>query len=124
MFRLAKLSVIPVVFLVGACENSGANYTPVIDGPVSANYNSDLAQCQSLAASQGTVNSETGAAALTGAALAGGTAALIDNTGSNARDAALVGAVAGGISSAAQNVSQKEVIVRNCMRSRGYNVVG
>ena len=52
------------------------------------------------------------------------TAALIDNTGSNARDAALVGAAVGVTAGALEQQRNKELIVRNCMRQRGYNVVG
>ena len=57
-----------------------------------------------------------------GAAAAG--TALVSNTGSNVRDAAIVGAVAGLAGSALQEQTAKENIVKNCMRQRGYNVVG
>lgn len=124
MRRLKNLSAIPLIFLVAACATSGANYRPVIDGPVGPNYANDLAACQSLASQQGAFDSNTGAAALTGAALAGGTTAIFNNRGTNARDAALVGAAAGVAGGALQQQQNKEVIVRNCMRSRGYNVVG
>jgi len=40
------------------------------------------------------------------------------------RDAAVVGAVAGLAGSALQNSQRQEAIVNNCMRGRGYNVIG
>ncbi|WP_116130954.1 glycine zipper family protein [Tropicimonas sp. IMCC34043] len=123
MLRLKVFSVIPMIALVAACSNMGANYTPIIDGPVGPNYANDLAQCQALARQQGTLDANTAGMALGGAAVGGATAAIVNNKGSNARDAAMVGALVGGAASAASNVNSKEVIVRNCMRGRGYNVV-
>ena len=123
--RLRKtLSVLPLVAILAACANSGANYQPVIDGPVGPNYANDLAQCQNLASQQGAFDSSTAGQAVAGAAVAGGTAALIDNTGSNARDAALVGAAVGVTAGALDQQRNKESIIRNCMIQRGYNVVG
>lgn len=124
MLTLKKFTAIPLVLVIAACSNSGTSYTPVIDGPVGPNYATDLAQCQALARQQGTVDGNTAGAALGGAALAGGSAALINNKGSNARDAALIGAVVGGGASALGNMQNQEIIIRNCMRGRGYNVVG
>lgn len=124
MLRLKSLGIVSLICFVAACENSGANYQPVIDGPVGPNYDIDLAQCQSLAARQGAFDSTTGASAGTGALAAGGTTAVLNNKGTNVRDAAIVGAVAGIAAGAVQQQQNKAAIVRNCMRSRGYNVVG
>lgn len=123
--RLAKtISAIPLVAVLAACATSGANYQPVIDGPVSANYSQDLAACQTLASQQGALSSTTGEKALAGAAVAGGTMAVFNNRGTNARDAALVGAATGLVAGAVDQQQNKEAIIRNCMRGRGYNVVG
>ena len=121
---MKALRLIVVLPVLAACDNSGANYTPVIDGQIGPNYSADLAQCQALARSQPTVGTNTAGSAAAGAAVAAGTTAIIDNTGSNVRDAAIIGAVVGGTANAIQNNQNQEVIVRNCMRSRGYNVVG
>ncbi|WP_027263050.1 hypothetical protein [Sedimentitalea nanhaiensis] len=118
------LSILPLVSLIAACENSGAKYTPVIDGPVSANYNNDLAQCQSLAASQGTIDSSTAGAAAAGAGLGAASSVIWNDNSDNLGRAAAVGAVAGLTSNAIQKSQNKESIVKNCMRNRGYNVVG
>ncbi len=120
-----KLSLIlPAVLAVGACGSVGANYQPVIDGPVSPNYSADLAQCQELARSQGVVNERTAGAAAIGAVGAAGTKAIIDDSTSDLGRTAVAGALVGAGASALQNTQNQEVIVRNCMRNRGYNVVG
>lgn len=124
MLSRKPVSVLALVGLVGACASSGANYRPVIDGPIGPNYSNDLAYCQALASQQGAFDSNTGAAAATGAAVAGGTTAVLNNKGTRVRDAALVGAAAGVAAGALQQQQNKEAIVRNCMRARGYNVVG
>ncbi len=124
MPHFTKFSAVSIVFLTAACENSGANYTPVIDGPVSANYNSDLAQCQALAASGGTVDGRTAGAAATGAAVAGASSVIWNDNSNKLGEAAAVGAVAGVASDLIQKNAAREVVVRNCMRGRGYNVVG
>ncbi|MBY6082624.1 MULTISPECIES: glycine zipper family protein [Ruegeria] len=120
-----KLSMIlPAILVAGACTNTGANYQPIVDGPVSPNYNADLAQCQAVARQQGTIDSNTAGAAAIGAAGAAGTKAIIDDSASDLGRAAVAGALVGAGASALQNTQKQEVIVRNCMRGRGYNVVG
>lgn len=124
MTRFTTLVVLPLVCLTAACENTGANYTPVIDGPVSANYNSDLAACQSLAASQPAVDGSTAGAAATGAGLGAASSVILNDNSDKLGRAAAVGAVAGLTSDAIRKSQNKESIVKNCMRNRGYNVVG
>nr|WP_170677948.1 glycine zipper family protein [uncultured Ruegeria sp.] len=124
MFNRKSLLVVPALVLVGACANSGANYQPVIDGPVGPNYNSDLAQCQQLAASQASVDGSTAGNAAIGAAGAAATTAIIQDSSSNLGRAAAAGAVIGAGADVIAKNQNKEVIVRNCMRGRGYNVVG
>jgi len=110
--------------MVSACTNVGANYVPIIDGPVGPNYQSDLANCQALARTQPTVDGSTAGAAAIGAAGAAGVTAIIDNSASDLGRAAAAGALVGAGANAINNTQNQEVIVRNCMRGRGYNVVG
>ncbi len=124
MLRTKLTASIALVCLAAACANSGANYVPVIDGPVGPNYSSDLAACQTIASQQGTFDRNTAANAATGAAVVGGTTAVLNNRGTNVRDAALVGAATGVAAGALQQQNNKAALVRNCMRSRGYNVIG
>lgn len=122
--RVSKYMVIPTILLIAACQNSGANYTPVIDGPVNPNYNADLAQCRQLAASQPVLNSNTATTSAATAGVAAAGTAVVANKNHNVRNAAVVGALAGLGASALQNNQNRESIVANCMRGRGYRVVG
>ena len=124
MSYLAKFAVVPIVGLLAACDNSGANYTPIIDGPVSANYNVDLSQCQALAASGAAIDERTAAAVATGAVVGGASSVIWNDNSSNLGEAAAVGAVVGLASGLVQKSAAREAVVKNCMRGRGYNVVG
>ncbi|WP_233421961.1 glycine zipper family protein [Ruegeria profundi] len=116
--------ILPACLAIAACTNVGANYVPIIDGPVGPNYQSDLANCQALARTQGTVDGRTAGAAAVGAAGAAATTAIIQDSSDNLGRAAAAGALVGAGASAINNTQNQEVIVRNCMRGRGYNVVG
>ncbi|NRA99361.1 MAG: glycine zipper family protein [Rhodobacteraceae bacterium] len=118
------LIALPTAAFLVACANSGSSYVPIIDGPVGPNFNVDLAQCQQISTQQGVVDESTASTAATSAVAAGAAAAIIDNSGNNALDAAIAGAVIGGAASTINNRQQQEAIIRNCMRGRGYNVVG
>lgn len=120
----AKISAVTLVCFVSACANSGSNYTPVIDGAVGPNYNADLQQCQGLAASQATMDASTGRSVATGAGVAAATSVLINDNSNMLGEAAAVGALAGLTSNAVQKNASRETIIKNCMRGRGYNVVG
>jgi hypothetical protein len=124
MRLLKPVSALVLVAFTAACATSGANVVPVVDGPVKASFQSDLAPCQRLAAQQGPLASNTGTQVATGAVLAGGATAVVNNRGNNVRDAAAIGAAAGLASGLIQGQQQQEAIVRNCMRGRGHNVVG
>ena len=126
MTRFASFSILPVIALVAACANSGAYYVPVIDGPPGPNQANDLAACQNLARTQPTLDANTAGAAATGAGVAAASSAIFNGTGSgnNIGEAAAVGAIVGATGSAINNRQNQEVIVRNCMRGRGYNVIG
>lgn len=123
--RIAKpLAAFAIVGLTAACATSGANYVPVVDGPVSASFQGDLAACQQLAAQQGALSSTAGEQAAAGAVVAGGTTAVFANEGTNVAEAAAIGAATGLIASGVQQQQNKEQIIRSCMRGRGHNVVG
>ena len=116
--------ILPVLMLAGACANTGANYQPVIDGPVGPNYSNDLAQCQKMAAYQAAVDGSTAGNEAIGAAGAAATTAIIqDRSDKMGREAAAGDLLGAGADVYAKN-QNREVIVRNCMRGRGYNVVG
>ncbi len=116
--------VLPALLVAGACTNTGANYQPVIDGPVGPNYNFDLQQCQQLAASQATVDGTTAGNAAIGAAGAAAVTGIVQDSSDDLGRAAIAGALVGASADVINKNQNKEVIVRNCMRGRGYNVVG
>lgn len=124
--RNFKYSALPLVVLVTACANSGANYVPIIDGPLGADYPNDLAQCQALAASPPAVDGSTAGAVATGAGVAAASSAIYNGTGSgsNVGEAAAVGALVGLTGNAINKNQHREAIVRNCMSGRGYKVIG
>lgn len=121
---LLPLAALATAAVVAGCATTGSNYVPVVDGPVRASFNADLAACQNLAAQQGAVGGQAGEQAVAGAAVAAGGTALVNNRGTNVRDAAIIGAAAGLTGGALDQQRRKEAIIRNCMRSRGHNVVG
>lgn len=124
MITVKNISALLLVGAIAACSNSGANYQPVIDGPVGPNYGADLAACQGIAASQPVADSSTAGAAAAGAGVAAASSVIFNDNSDNLGEAAAVGALLGVTGNAIEKNQQKEVIIRNCMRGRGYNVVG
>ena len=107
--------------LVAGCGESGANYTPILDGPPTAGFQSDLTACQSLARGQRQFDEDTAAAAVLGA---GAGAVLGELDSGDALGGAIAGALAGGVSSAVDAGERREEIVKACMSGRGHRVVG
>lgn len=108
--------------LLAACGDSGANYTPILDGAPTAAFQSDLSACQSLARNQRQFDQETAAAAALGA----GVGALLGaaDEDADATGGAIAGALAGGAAGAVEANDRRESIVRECLRGRGHRVVG
>ncbi|PXW72798.1 hypothetical protein C7964_101915 [Loktanella sp. PT4BL] len=107
--------------LVAACADSGANYTPILDGTPTPAYQADLEACQALARNQKQFDQETMAATVLGA---GAGAALGEADSGDAMGGAIAGALAGGIASAVDVSERRESIVVECLRGRGHRVVG
>ena len=103
--------------LISGCA---ANPDPIIDmqGVDPVRYERDLAECKTY---KDQIRTETGAAkgAAGGAAVGGAIGAI---TGDAAKGAG-VGAVAGGAKSVQLNEREKQQVVKNCMRGRGYRVL-
>ena len=116
------LFVLPVVASVAACADSGANYTPILDGPQTAAFRSDLASCQALARNQRQFDQETIGATVLGAG-AGAALGDLDDEG-DALGGAIAGALAGDVAGAANASERREAIVVECLRGRGHAVVG
>ena len=108
--------------LLGACAGMGADVDPILDGAPSAQFQSDLAACRSLARNQSQLDHETMAAAVIGAGI-GGLLGEADENG-DALGGAVVGALAGAAAGASEASDTREEIVLNCLRGRGHRVVG
>lgn len=107
--------------VLAACADSGANYTPILDGAPNAAYQSDLDACRTLARSQRQFDQETLAATVMGAG-AGALLGEFDN--GDAAGGAIAGALTGGVASAVNTSERKQAIVIECLRGRGHKVVG
>lgn len=116
------IGLLATTSLLVACADSGANYTPILDGAPSAAFQSDLGDCQSLARNQSQFDQNTVGAVVLGAG-AGALLGEADEDG-DALGGAIAGAVAGGAAGAVEATEQRQSIVIACMRGRGHRVVG
>lgn len=119
-----KLSYLATLLpaVLAACADSGANYTPILDGPPRAEFGADLSACQALARNQRQFDQETAGAAVLGAG-AGAALGAADTDG-DILGGAIAGALVGGISTAVSAGERREAIVVECLRGRGHRVVG
>ena len=119
--------------VLAACQGgyAGARYTPVIDVYGSPNkdpatYSSELAACQQLAEQRPQVREAArgaGVGAVIGAAGGAIVGALDGNPGAGAGLGAATGALAGGAGSGLQGNVNRQDIVIDCMRNRGWSVL-
>ncbi|WP_420326185.1 glycine zipper family protein [Mameliella sp.] len=107
--------------LLGACAGMGTDVTPILDGPPTAQFQSDLSACRSLARSQSQLKHQTMAATAIGAGV-GGVLGEVDDEG-DALGGAVVGALAGAAAGVSEASETRETIVLNCLRGRGHAVV-
>jgi len=112
-----------LVTITSGCTSmaTGASYRPIVDGGDLTHYESDLAECQSVATQRDYVNDETKSDAVVGAII--GAIAGADGDRGDIVAGALVGAAVGGGSKAYDVRTERKNIVINCMRQRGYNTV-
>lgn len=110
------------VALLSACDDTGANYRPILDGAPTAAYERDLAACQTLARDQRQFDQEAVAAAVLGAGVGAVLGSFSDEA--DAAGGAIAGGLAGGASVAVDNSDRREAIVIQCLRGRGHRVVG
>jgi hypothetical protein len=122
VMKPALFFVFPAIGLMAACADSGANYTPILDGQPTAAFQSDLADCQALSRNQKQLDQETMGAAALGAG-AGALLGAADPDG-DALGGAIAGLLAGGVASAVDVNERREAIVIQCLRGRGHSGVG
>jgi len=116
---MKKLLLVPVLALMSA---SCADYQPIVDqqGIDSAQYQADLQDCRGYS-EQVQDNSLRNAAigAAVGAALGSVTGGNRSTVGTGAG----IGAIGGGGTSMAKKSGEKEKVLKNCLRGRGYQIL-
>lgn len=116
-------AVVMIVAVFGAvgCAGTGASYEPILDGNPDQNYQTDLADCQSLAQQQ-SYDEEAIGAAIAGAVFGGATSSHEGDIGS--LEGAAAGALFGWLGAMFDRHDRQESIVVECMKGRGHRVVG
>ena len=125
-FSPQALAALLPLFLVAACAQS---YEPVVDpkGVNMAVYNADLVECRQLAekvdvggdAAKSSLIGGVGGAAL-GAALG----AITGSAGIGAAVGATTGVAGGAGSAGLSGAERQKTIINNCLKGRGYRVLG
>ncbi len=96
---------------------------PIIDlkGVNTAQYRKDLAECEALA-DQVSVGKQAAGSAVAGAVVGAAVGAAVGNS-DTAQRAAGAGATVGAAKGTGQGLNERQQVVRNCLRGRGYNVL-
>ncbi len=105
--------------LVAGCAGGGSK--PIVDpaGVDMGRYQADLAECQQIAQQ---VDQKAGAGAA-GGAVVGGLIGAITGDSNRVKRSAGVGAVLGGAKGAGATQRERDLVVKNCLRNRGYTVL-
>lgn len=121
MTRATILSALIIMLLAGCAGRQRGE--PIVDmrGVDPARYQADLADCRQYA-QQVNVGADAATGAVTGAVVGGAVGAAAGNSDTAKRSAG-VGAVLGGARGAAGGVQERNQVVRNCLRNRGYAVL-
>jgi hypothetical protein len=122
MSRLIVLSL--TLLVLAAC--AGRDHAPggvIVDmkGVDRAQYRVDLAECGDYA-DQVAVAGKAATGAAAGAVVGGLIGAAVGDSGTAKRSAG-AGAVVGGAKGTARGVQERQQVVRNCLRNRGYSVL-
>jgi len=119
-FRMIGLFV---VLLAGCAQRPNAPGGVIVDmtGVDPVQYQKDVAACSAYA-DQVEAGSKVGGQAA-GGAVVGGAIGAIFAGGHGAAQGAGAGAVAGGARGVQDTLNERHVVVRNCLRNRGYAVL-
>ncbi|MDP6435666.1 MAG: glycine zipper family protein [Gammaproteobacteria bacterium] len=113
-YRFAGLALL----LIAGCSSAPQ---PIIDtkGVDMTVYQQDLAECQQYALQVDTSSGVTKGAAV-GAAVGGALGAV---SGGSGKRGAASGAIVGATKSGGRAANEKQAVVKNCLRGRGYRVL-
>jgi outer membrane lipoprotein SlyB len=106
--------------LLAACR-SGPRVIVDPQGVDQAAYQRDLADC-TIVSDQVRPGASAGKGALAGAVVGGAVGAIVGDRSTAARLGG-VGAVVGGAKGAGQGAENRDQVLKNCMRGRGYRVL-
>ncbi len=122
---ILRFAVYTLSLTLVACQSgrSPAYSGPIIDpqGVDMARYEVDLGECEAIA-DQVPVADRAIVGAATGAAIGGVFGAVLGNSRTAARGAG-VGAVGGGVKGASSGLNERDRVVHNCLRGRGYRLL-
>jgi outer membrane lipoprotein SlyB len=122
-------AMLAIALCLGACADQGADYQPVVDmrGHTEAAYQRDVAVCRQAALSARNNAHEAEDAGI-GAVAGGAGGALLGAVGGAPLLGAGIGALAGAVGTGGyeevKTENREERIVRNCMRTHGYTILG
>lgn len=117
---LLTITLSSSVLLVSCASNKQPNIIIDTNGVDMSAYNDDLSYCQQF---KEQVESEAGKSAAKGAALGAATGAIWGGGSSGARRGAGAGIITGVAAGASQTKKQKEQVVKNCLRTKGYKIL-
>jgi len=119
MNKLLMLLLVPGMVL--GCR--ATDDRPIVDmqGVSTAQYNADLVDCQAYA-DEVEAGRQVARGAVGGAVVGGVVGAVVGNSDTAQRTAG-AGAVLGGSRGAQSAMSERERVIRNCLRGRGYRVL-
>jgi hypothetical protein len=126
---VARTTIAMLATALSVCACAGADYRPVVDmrGHSEAAYDRDLGECQQTARTTRNNTKEAENAGI-GAAAGGAGGAVLGAIGGDPLLGAGVGALAGLVGTGgyaeAKTEKREEHIVQNCMRARGYTILG
>ena len=123
MKSLTLCSAATAAVLLSACANTGADYTPIVDGPQDFSYTQDLSDCQTLAKQRSYTNGDVKSDALLGAGI-GAVAGGVDEGIGGAIGGLLVGGLIGGAGRSWETQGERKDVVVECLKQRGHRVVG
>ena len=114
-------AIFTAMALVG-CANTGANFSPLIDGSNRDKISADLSDCRQYATQVAGAADRAVAGAIVGALIGGALNAAIGAKGYG-NEAAAFGAVTGALEGAGGGARDQQSIIRNCMVGRGHRVL-
>lgn len=116
---MKKLTLMVCMLAIAGCARDKV----IVDkqGVDMTRYEQDKAECETYADEVST-GKKAGGGAVAGAVVGAAIGAILGDSGMVARSAG-VGAVAGGAKGTAKGENEKDQVLKNCLRGRGYKVL-